>query len=309
MKKKYSWSKPIEVSNIIGRKQVDWSIFEFGSTIPSDFHVDFDNANGTHLERGESREIKLIHKGQTYKATLTNIDRTNIKSNTYQIRYDTNNELKNLLMQVFSFSYKFLNVARKKARLIEEKKKVYATVPNEQAEFIDFCSTGRAFEYEMIFRPLNGKTQIDNNYQKDIEEIIQKNHVEYNDSPQKKMGKTSSYRTSYKRDRNVGRNAIVNANFLCEVDSNHKDFVSRITGRNYVEAHHLIPIEFQENFEVSIDVEANVISLCVSCHKKLHHAKFNEIKHILKYLFNKRKKRLERSGIIINEEILYDFYR
>ena len=37
--------------------------------------------------------------------------------------------------------------------------------------------------------------------------------------------------------------------------------------RNYVEAHHLIPMGFQDDFSKSIDVEANIISLCTYCHK------------------------------------------
>lgn len=308
MKESYSWSKPKDVLNIIGRKHVDWSIFEGGSTIPSEFHEDFDKANGVHLERGERKELKIIYKGRTYQAIFVNLNRRNIKSDTYQIRYDSNKELKDILIEAFAFSYKFLNAARKKANL-EGKKKVYALVPNEQAEFIDFCSTGRPFEYEIILNPIIKKSLYDENYQEEIEASFQSRIAEYEDIPKNKRSKTLSNIKLYKRDRVVGRNAIITANFQCEVDSKHKDFISKNTGENYEEAHHLIPIEFQENFEVSIDVEANVVSLCVSCHKRLHHATFNEKQETLRKLFDQRKERLELCGISLSEEILFDFYK
>jgi 5-methylcytosine-specific restriction enzyme B len=48
MKERYSWSRPKEL-NLIGRKLIDWSIFDIGSTIPNEFHEDFDIANGVYL--------------------------------------------------------------------------------------------------------------------------------------------------------------------------------------------------------------------------------------------------------------------
>jgi hypothetical protein len=31
-----SWSKPDDPANLIGRKKVDWSVFEYGTHIPLD---------------------------------------------------------------------------------------------------------------------------------------------------------------------------------------------------------------------------------------------------------------------------------
>jgi hypothetical protein len=43
---KRSWSRPENIPNLIGRKKVDWSIFEYGTHIPIEFHKDFERANG-----------------------------------------------------------------------------------------------------------------------------------------------------------------------------------------------------------------------------------------------------------------------
>ncbi|AZV41999.1 restriction endonuclease [Peribacillus asahii] len=148
-------------------------------------------------------------------------------------------------------------------------------------------------------------------YQKEVQESVGwGKRGEIVDVPVEKplrSDKTTS--ETYKRNGQIGKIAIVYADFLCEVDDNHKDFTSNVTGRNYVEAHHLIPMEYQDSFDYSIDVEANIVSLCVSCHKKLHHAIFEEKEHILKQLYNNRKARLKRCRINITEEILLNYYK
>lgn len=38
-----------------------------------------------------------------------------------------------------------------------------------------------------------------------------------------------------------------------------------------MEPHHLIPLQYHEEFEWSLDVEANVVSLCSECHNQIHY--------------------------------------
>lgn len=113
-------------------------------------------------------------------------------------------------------------------------------------------------------------------------------------------GSKGKYKVSgsekFKRDIKRAENAISKAEYKCEVDKNHEIFISNITGKNYVEAHHLIPIKYSDLFNgINIDVEENIISLCVVCHKKLHHGKLNDIIPILTKLYNERKDALERN--------------
>lgn len=311
MKVNKSWSKPDEIPNLIGIKKVDWSLFEDGSTISSDFHEGFDVANGCHLSRGDRYKIRIIHEGRAYEAQLVNVDRKNIKSDTYQIRYDSNEELKKLLKDSFKHSYRYLKAERLR-RNLEGNKKIYVVVPDNDAEYIEFYSVGKPFEYEIKLVP---NTYIqeeigDATYQKDIAEAMSfKTGIVIEDVPVSKplkSDKTSS--KTYRRNAQRGRNTILDANYLCEVNANHKDFTSKVTGKNYVEAHHLIPMEYQDSFNVSVDVEANIVSLCVSCHKTLHHAILEEKEAILNVLHDKRFFRLEKCGIKITKEILFSYY-
>ena len=89
---------------------------------------------------------------------------------------------------------------------------------------------------------------------------------------QKKEKKQSSSSSSWSRDANMAFTALDNANFKCENDQDHETFIASKTGNQFVEAHHLIPMEYQGEFSVSIDVPENIISLCPNCHRAFHNS-------------------------------------
>jgi 5-methylcytosine-specific restriction enzyme A len=106
----------------------------------------------------------------------------------------------------------------------------------------------------------------------------------------------------YPRNPSLPNRVIMLADFLCEVNNEHIYFTSSTTNRNYVEAHHLIPLEYQNEFENSLDVIGNMVSLCVVCHKKLHHAPFEEKKESLLGLYKLKRNSLKENGIIVTED-------
>jgi len=61
------------------------------------------------------------------------------------------------------------------------------------------------------------------------------------------------------------------SHFTCEVDSNHRSFISKKTRENYCEGHHLVPMGKQSSYNYSLDIHANIVSLCPNCHRILHH--------------------------------------
>ena len=146
-------------------------------------------------------------------------------------------------------------------------------------------------------------------FQVEVEKSSVLNAIKIEDSPVERTCKSKhgSYQ-NYIRNPEVSKRAIALTNFCCEIDNSHMHFISQATKHNYVEAHHLIPMEFQDDFETSIDVEANIVSLCVVCHKKLHHAIFKDKKEVLKKLYLQRINRLEKCGISISLEKLYSYY-
>lgn len=111
----------------------------------------------------------------------------------------------------------------------------------------------------------------------------------------------------YKRDTSVVVNALVHAGYLCEGECGNSLFIRKGSDKYYTEGHHLIPLCYQKNFTYSLDVEANVVSLCPSCHRLLHYGK--DISPILSTLYEKRKQRLKKCAIEITYEQLLLLYR
>jgi 5-methylcytosine-specific restriction protein A len=102
----------------------------------------------------------------------------------------------------------------------------------------------------------------------------------------------------YPRSRKVSINALGHANYKCEFDNSHSTFTRRNSNLNYTEPHHLVPITYYNNFEVSLDVEENIVSLCCNCHKQVHLGQGFEV--ILEKLYNERKDLLKMVGIDIS---------
>ncbi len=57
----------------------------------------------------------------------------------------------------------------------------------------------------------------------------------------------------------------------------------------------LIPLQYEDEFECSLDVQANIVSLCSNCHNNIHYGA--DSKTLLVDLFNKRKDEIYKAGI------------
>lgn len=112
----------------------------------------------------------------------------------------------------------------------------------------------------------------------------------------------------FARNPSVAKTAINKANYSCEFDSTHTSFNSKYTNKMYVEAHHLIPVNFEDNFEYSLDIGSNIVSLCPNCHRKIHNAISEERNIMIEKLFNERKEYLKKQGIEITLEDLKNKY-
>ena len=143
-------------------------------------------------------------------------------------------------------------------------------------------------------------------YQTKIEKVISFNKTNKT-TLKKPRTETVAYR--YMRDPIIAAWAKQQANYSCEYDITHCTFISKITGYNYVEAHHLIPMRFQDKFEKSLDIPENILILCPNCHRKLHHADFKSIQEVLKNFYYARYKALENNGIFVTLEEVIKMYK
>ena len=110
-----------------------------------------------------------------------------------------------------------------------------------------------------------------------------------------------------KRDPAVAGRALAYAGFKCEYDNEDRTF-KRKNGNPYTEPHHLIPLSKYQDFDRSLDVYENIVSLCSHCHNLLHYGAMEEKEPVLRKLYEDRKYMLAAYGISISYDELKAYY-
>lgn len=189
---------------------------------------------------------------------------------------------------------------------------------NAEIEALRICSVSKKLHPEVLKMAKNllGKYENPNttvifnyNYQDEIEKINPKTvNIEKikNTPPQKILMKQSE---KYKRNPEIGYVVKVLSNFKCEIDNSHETFINKLSGKQYMEAHHIVPMMQQDNFEYSLDCVANIISVCPNCHRALHNAEYEFKKKIIMPLFEKKKDNLFKSNIKLTLEEVLKMYQ
>jgi len=103
--------------------------------------------------------------------------------------------------------------------------------------------------------------------------------------------------SQFPRDSRLPRKVISEADFKCEVDGSHTTFISRSTGSQYMEAHHLVPIAFQGEYQQPLDQDDNIYCLCSVCHDKIHYGVPEDVREIVGKLLKKKGEVLDRLAI------------
>ncbi|MGJ9384272.1 MrcB family domain-containing protein [Salipaludibacillus sp. CF4.18] len=162
-------------------------------------------------------------------------------------------------------------------------------------------------EFDIVIDDLIYKGEVeDTKYQ---QEILISKPSKTNEVPQTVGKKTSKSKSGgWTRDPSKAKEALIKSNYSCEIESSHLTFISSITNENFLEAHHLVPMNAQGEFNVGLDVPGNIVSLCPNCHRKIHHATSKEKRDILIDMFNKRKTNLRNFGIDIEIDKLIKLY-
>lgn len=110
-----------------------------------------------------------------------------------------------------------------------------------------------------------------------------------------------------------GKAAIKRAKYCCENDKEHLTFTSAVTGKPFMEAHHLIPWCLTDNmwekFKVNIDCPENIVSFCPNCHRQIHCATAEEKSALIEKMYQQKEKGLKDIRIDITLKELKAFYK
>jgi len=110
------------------------------------------------------------------------------------------------------------------------------------------------------------------------------------------------------RDPRIARGVLEEKNYVCEVADSHRTFISAATKKPYVEAHHLIPIAYQDDFKNSLDVPENILVLCPLCHRQFHHAITERRDLLLEEFYKRQIGLLEERGLHLSQAKLKEYY-
>lgn len=113
--------------------------------------------------------------------------------------------------------------------------------------------------------------------------------------------KQVSLRDTWKRSSIIKLQSIEAAGYECEANSKHKTFIAKSTGKPYMEGHHALPMKYQDRFKSSLDIYANIICLCPTCHRLLHYGIISEKINVIYKIYYDRVERLAASGIRISK--------
>ena len=123
-----------------------------------------------------------------------------------------------------------------------------------------------------------------------------------NRPPSKQVSSTSLI---WRRDPKVSRTAFRNSDYICEMYPDMPYFISRSSGKPYMEAHHFIPMKHQPQHDIPLDVVENICVLNPYAHRELHHAKYTEIKSAVLKLAKKREEFLDKLGLKPTDTLAY----
>ena len=106
---------------------------------------------------------------------------------------------------------------------------------------------------------------------------------------------------SWNRSGIIRNQALEMAEYKCEVETTHESFIAERNHKLYMEGHHVIPIKKQMNFKNSLDVYANIVCLCPTCHRKIHYGVKDDRIKMGEKIYLDRADRLVNSGIRLSK--------
>lgn len=244
------------------KKEVDWSLFNYGFAIPIEHQVVFSRVADRFIERGESKEIILYLNGKSYKASLNNNSISKKFGNhadIVQIRYSKNSELAHALRGCFQRSFAYIC---KMKEMQEKGSKKHIVLPEEYKEYLAIYTT--EYDDTYILETIGSvDMKILRELVKDQPERILEAEFNFD-----RKDDTAGFRTKEqivkirKLNKKIGDNLKLLYGYRCQICGK---LVGEEYGSHIAEAHHI------DYFVKSLNNDAsNQIIVCPNHHSIIH---------------------------------------
>lgn len=154
--------------------------------------------------------------------------------------------------------------------------------------------------------------QDDSLYQEQLEDLIPITGIDSSSTREPEFLDSTTGRVP-KKNPSISSKAVAAAGFKCAYDPSHRTFL-KANGVQYMEGHHLIPCnpgnfeKYWERFSRNIDCFENIVSLCPTCHRRIHYGSEAERTEVIDKLYDVQAERLKAAGIAISLKELRELY-
>ena len=250
--------------NYVYKKEVDWSLFNYGLNIPIQHQVKFKQITGRFIERGESKPITLYLNGRSYKARLNNLKidaKYGNHADMVQIRYSGNSDIANALRGCFNRSYAYI----KRIKDMQAKRsKNHVPLPDEMKEYLAIYTT--EYDDSYILEPIVAsdlevyRSSIENQKERMVEASIDYDVTD----PNAGFAENERLTRIRKLNRKIGENLKILYNYRCQICGKT---IGEEYGSHIAEAHH---IDYYVN---SLNNDSNnQMVVCPNHHSIIHNA-------------------------------------
>lgn len=119
-------------------------------------------------------------------------------------------------------------------------------------------------------------------------------------------------RKRYKTQKKIRDAVLKQAGYLCDCDDKQHFYFESVEFHNYVEGHHIVPMNRQEEYyfdkTINLDVPNNIVPLCPNCHCQIHLGSRQARIKILSELFVRNKAKLLALNPNLTLALLASYY-
>lgn len=119
-------------------------------------------------------------------------------------------------------------------------------------------------------------------------------------------------RKRFKTNKNIRDFVIEKSNYLCDCNDEKHFYFESVDFNNYVEGHHIIPMnrqqEYYYDYQINLDVPNNIVPLCPNCHSQIHFGSRQARLKIISELYVRNKAKLLSINPNLTLSVLASYY-